>query len=74
MTTTIKVADDVRDVLKRQAAAADRTLGEHLRHLAELADRELRFDALRAAMAATSDDDWSSYREESEFWDRVESR
>lgn len=72
MPTTIKVSVEVRDRLKRQAAAAHRTLGAHLEHLAELGERQDRFDDLRAAIRATSPDALESYREETREWDRIE--
>jgi len=62
--TTIKVSTETRDRLKAQASAAHVTLGEHLTRLASAADRGLRFEALRAAIAATGpeltaeDDEW----------------
>lgn len=72
MTTTIKVAPEVRDRLKRQASAAHRTLGEHLAHLAELGDRQSRFAALRAAIDATPTEALESYQAEVDAWDRIE--
>lgn len=70
--TTIKVSTEVRDQLKRQAAAQHRTLGAHLAHLAELGERESRMHGLRAAIAATSASDLESYRAETREWDRIE--
>jgi hypothetical protein len=72
MTTTIKVTTEVRDRLKMQAAQAHRTLGEHLAHLADLADREGRFDAMRQAIAASSSDDLASYADEVADWDHLD--
>ncbi len=72
MTTTIKVSTEVRDRLKKQAAQAHRTLGEHLAHLAELDDRQSRFVALRAAIDATSPKDMASYRDEADAWEHIE--
>ncbi len=72
MTTTIKVADDLRDRLKAQAAAAHRTLGQHLAHLADLGDRAERFTALRAAIDATAPEEMASYRAEVAAWDRID--
>jgi len=54
--TTIKVSSETRDQLKAQAAAAHLSLGEHLARLADAADRGLRFEALRAAIAASTDE------------------
>jgi hypothetical protein len=50
--TTIKVSTETRDRLKAQASASHVSLGEHLTRLAIAADRGLRFEALRAAIAA----------------------
>lgn len=72
MTTTIKVSTDVRDRLKAQAADAHRTLGEHLAHLADLGERQLRFDALRQAIAATPAEEMASYRAEVAAWERID--
>jgi hypothetical protein len=72
MTTTIKVANDVRDRLKAQASAANRTLGEHLAHLADLEERTSRLAALRAAIAGTSQNAMASYRVEVEEWERID--
>ncbi len=72
MTTTIKVANDVRDRLKVQAARENRTLGEHLAHLADLGDREIRFSALRRAIDHTSAHAMQSYAAEVADWERVD--
>lgn len=70
--TTIKVSRDLRDQLKRQAASEHRTLGEHLAHLATLADKQQRLAQLRAEIDATSAQDLESYREESEWWESAQ--
>ena len=67
-TTTIKVDRAVRDRLKAQAAAEHRTLGDHLAHLADLAERRARLEQLREAMERTSDADLASYRAETSEW------
>lgn len=72
MTTTIKVSNEVRDRLKAQATQAHRTLGEHLAHLADLADREGRFEAMRQAMAKTSPNAMESYVHEVAAWDALD--
>jgi hypothetical protein len=54
--TTIKVTSETRDQLKAQAAAAHLSLGDHLARLADAADRGLRFEALRAAIADSTDE------------------
>lgn len=70
--TTIKVSRELRDLLKRQAAEEHRTLGEHLAYLASLADKQHRFDRLRAKVDATSPDDLASYRQEAEWWESAQ--
>lgn len=47
--TTIKVSRATRDRLRAQARAAHVPIGVHLEHLADAADRQARFAALRAA-------------------------
>lgn len=71
-TTTIKVDSATRDRLKRQAAAADLTLGQHLARLADSADREVRLRALRAAVAATPADVMADWAAESDGWESTE--
>jgi len=70
--TTIKVTPATRDRIKGHAQRADRTINDYLDVLIDLADRELRFDALRAAIAATSEEDMTSWREETEMWETAE--
>jgi hypothetical protein len=70
--TTIKVSVAVRDRLKQQAAADHRTLGEHLAHLADLADRRHRLAQVRSAIESTSADDLASYETEVAAWDRID--
>ena len=72
MTTTIKVSNDVRDRLKAQATSAHRTLGEHLAHLADLADREGRFEAMRQAITDTPPEAMASYADEVAAWDQLD--
>lgn len=71
-TTTIKVSTDVRDRLKAQAAHAHRTLGAHLAHLAELEERQMRFQTLRSAIARTSEEAMESYHAEVAAWDNLD--
>ncbi|MEE3126917.1 MAG: antitoxin [Actinomycetota bacterium] len=66
--TTIKVSRETRDRLKAQAARSDITLGEHLARLADRADRDLRFQALRESIARTSEADMRSYEAETREW------
>ncbi len=70
--TTIKVSPEVRDLLKEQAAAEHRTLGEHLRYLASLADKQKRFERLRAEIDATPAKDLASYRQETAWWESAQ--
>ena len=70
--TTIKVSPEVRDLLKEQATAEHRTLGEHLRYLASLADKQKRFERLRAEIDATPADDLASYRQETTWWESAQ--
>lgn len=72
MTTTIKVSDEVRDRLKGQASRAHRTLGQHLEHLADLGEREVRMAALRGAVRSTSAEDLASWRVETRAWEQIE--
>ena len=67
-TTTIKVSTETRDRLKAQAAAAHLSLGEHLSRLASAADRGLRFEAMRAAIAATPSDVMADYTAATDEW------
>jgi hypothetical protein len=66
--TTIKVSTETRDRLKAQAVAAHVSLGEHLSRLANAADRGLRFEALRAAIASTSPEAIEDYLKETNAW------
>lgn len=66
--TTIKVSAATRDRLKAHAAQRGETLGVHLERLLDLAEREERFEALRAAMATTTAADQASYRHERDEW------
>lgn len=70
-TTTIKVSDELRDRLKRQAARDGLTIGGHLARLADAEDQRRRFEAMRAAIAATPPTDLPSWRSESDGWERA---
>lgn len=70
--TTIKVSTEVRDRLKLQAAAAHRTLGDHLAYLADMNDRRSRFAALREAIDATPVEAMADYHAEAEAWGRLD--
>ena len=70
--TTIKVTPATRDRIKGHAQRADRTINDYLDMLIDLADRELRFDALRAAIANTSAEDMASWRDETDVWETLE--
>ena len=64
--TTIKVDAELRDVLKKQARAHGRTLGEHLRVLAAADERRGRLAAMREAMTESPPDE--DYREDAREW------
>ncbi|MGW0037468.1 type II toxin-antitoxin system antitoxin MazE7 [Gordonia sp. NPDC003376] len=66
--TTIKVTVETRDRLKGQAAATGLSLGDYVAHLADKADREARFAAIRAAQAATPPAVMEEYWRESREW------
>ncbi len=66
--TTIKVSSATRDRLKEQASATGESLGDYLTRLADKADREARFAAMRAAMAATPPDVMADYWRETREW------
>ncbi len=70
MTTTIKVTPHTRDRLKSQAAAAHRTLGEHLELLADLADKVERMESLRRAVLERPRT--PEQRREDEAWEGVD--
>lgn len=72
MTTTIKVSDELRDRLKKQAARDGLTLGAHLAHLAEAEDRRWRLHLLKSAIDASSSADGASHAAETEDWERAE--
>lgn len=72
MTTTIKVSDELRDRLKRQAAQDGLTLGAHLARLADAEDRRVRLHLLKGAIADTPPSATSSYDTESAEWERTE--
>lgn len=64
--TTIKVTPSLRDQLKEQAARHGRTLGEHLRTLAEDEERRERFAATGRAMEERPAD--AEYEAEARDW------
>jgi hypothetical protein len=70
--TTIKVSTQTRDRLKAQTAQARVPLGEHLRRLADAADRQRRFAALREAVGQTPPDLAESHAAETEEWETIE--
>lgn len=72
MTTTIKVSDELRDRLKKQAARDGLTLGAHLAHLAEAEDRRWRLHLLKSAIDASNSADGASHAAETEDWERAE--
>lgn len=70
--TTIKVSTELRDLLKEQARAENRTIGEQLAFLVNAHRREQDFAELREAMARMTPDDWADYREETAWWDAAQ--
>lgn len=70
--TTIKVSTRTRDRLKSQAADAHVSLGEHLEHLAERADRDARLATLRDAIASTSTEVAEGHAAETAEWESAE--
>jgi len=66
--TTIKVSSETRDRLKVQAAATGESLGDYLARLADKADREVRFAAIRASHAATPPEVMEEYWRETREW------
>lgn len=66
--TTIKVSSETRDRLKVQAAATGDSLGDYVARLADKADREARFAALRAAYASTPPEVMEGYWRETREW------
>lgn len=66
--TTIKLAAATRDRLKAHAARHGESLGAQIERLLDLADREERFAALRAAIAATPPDALADYERERDEW------
>jgi len=69
MHTTIKVPVELRDRLKAQASAHDRTIGEHLAVLASAEERTERFARLRRQIAATPPELRANYLDELGAWD-----
>jgi hypothetical protein len=67
--TTIKVSSATRDRIKEHAQRSDRTIDQYLNLLIDLAERELRWDALREARARMTTTDWASYNAETSVWD-----
>lgn len=67
--TTIKVSTDVRDQLNEIARARGGTANSVVEELLRRWLREQRMQGVREAMARTSDEDWTSYWEETAAWD-----
>jgi hypothetical protein len=64
--TTIKVSPDTRDKLKALAKNEACTIDQYLNKLIAMADREQRWDSLRASVAAMSSQDWQDYAQEAD--------
>lgn len=69
--TTIKVDSTVRDQLAAIAAERGMTQGSVVEMLLASYVRKQRMDAVREAMARSSDEDWRTYWEETAAWDAV---
>ena len=67
--TTIKVSTDVRDQLNELARRSGGTVNSVVEDLLRRWLREQRMQSVREAMARTSDEDWTSYWEETAAWD-----
>jgi hypothetical protein len=63
--TTIKLSKATRDRIKVNAAKQNLTIEEHLNFLEDLHAREQRWDAMRAALAKMTTQDWADYHKES---------
>lgn len=66
--TTIKVSTDVRDRLNSMAAERGITANSVVERLLEDALWNQRMEDVRAAMASASEEDLSTYREETADW------
>lgn len=64
--TTIKVSTETRDQLKRAARAQQCTIDQYLNKLIAIADREQRWDSLRASVAKMTAQDWAEYMAEAD--------
>ncbi|SDS53438.1 hypothetical protein [Agrococcus carbonis] len=65
---TITLSAATRDRLKVHAARRGESLGAQIERLLDLADREARFEALRAAIAATPPVALAEYDREASEW------
>ena len=68
-TTTIKLDSRLRDRLNEEARRDGVTVARVLQAMLEERDRARRFEALRAAIAATSAEDQASYETETADWE-----
>ena len=64
--TTIKVTSVTRDRLKAMAKREQCTIDQYLNKLIAMADREQRWDALRASVAKMTAEDWADYTSEAD--------
>jgi hypothetical protein len=64
--TTIKVSMATRDRLKKLAQRDDCTLEQYVNKLIAMADREHRWDSLRASATAMSVGEWSEFSDEAD--------
>lgn len=68
-TTTIKLDGRLRDRLNEEARRDGVTVARVLESMLAERDRARRFEALRAAIAATLPDDLASHESETAEWD-----
>lgn len=73
MTTTIKVAKELRDRLRREADRDDLTLGQLLEELLEERARLRRFETMRTALAATPRAEYDAWVDETAEWEATDS-
>lgn len=66
--TTIKVPRAIHRQLKT-GAGGYRSIADYIEHLLALEERQRMIEAMRVAMAASTDEQLESWREESQAWE-----
>lgn len=69
--TTIKVPVELRDRIKEMASQRDETMPSFVEYLLAQELRRQKLDKLRQDIAASSDEDLASWREEVALWDQA---